>query len=118
MLIHVIEFAAAGAGALLYVERRLTNRNRASLDHQRRFTEAQRAEIFARSGGRCEHKSPMWFRCRRRATHADHLMPWSRGGTTTLENSQALCSFHNLSKGAKVPGRMEVARLYRRRRNY
>lgn len=30
--------------------------------------------------------------------HADHIIPWSKGGTTTLENCQMLCAQCNLTK--------------------
>lgn len=33
--------------------------------------------------------------------HADHIMPWSKGGKTVEENCQMLCSVHNESKGSK-----------------
>ena len=29
----------------------------------------------------------------------DHVEPWSKGGETTLDNLQTLCSIHNLGKG-------------------
>ncbi|MGH9106357.1 MAG: DEAD/DEAH box helicase family protein [Acidimicrobiales bacterium] len=31
----------------------------------------------------------------------DHIVPWSRGGTTTLDNLQALCGSCNLRKGSE-----------------
>ena len=31
--------------------------------------------------------------------HFDHILPWSKGGETTLENLQILCAPHNLAKG-------------------
>jgi hypothetical protein len=31
--------------------------------------------------------------------HFDHIVPWSKGGETTLENLQILCVLHNLAKG-------------------
>jgi superfamily II DNA or RNA helicase len=33
--------------------------------------------------------------------HGDHIVPWSRGGTTTLDNLQALCGSCNLRKGSR-----------------
>ena len=33
--------------------------------------------------------------------HADHIVPWSRGGHTTLDNCQMLCRDCNLKKGAQ-----------------
>jgi len=31
--------------------------------------------------------------------HSDHILPWSKGGETVLENLQVLCAEHNLAKG-------------------
>jgi hypothetical protein len=31
--------------------------------------------------------------------HFDHIVAWSKGGETTLENLQILCAAHNLAKG-------------------
>lgn len=36
--------------------------------------------------------------------HIDHIYPWSKGGTNTLENLQFLCSFDNLRKSNKIGG--------------
>ena len=33
--------------------------------------------------------------------HADHIVPWSRGGTTTADNCQMLCRDCNLKKGSR-----------------
>lgn len=33
--------------------------------------------------------------------HADHIVPWSKGGKTTLDNCQMLCRDCNLKKGAQ-----------------
>lgn len=34
-----------------------------------------------------------------RAIHFDHIVSWSKGGETVLENLQVLCSEHNFAKG-------------------
>lgn len=35
--------------------------------------------------------------------HADHIVPWTRGGLTTWENLQLLCRSCNLAKYNNVP---------------
>ncbi len=35
--------------------------------------------------------------------HVDHIQPWSKGGTTTLDNLQTLCSVCNIGKGNCLP---------------
>lgn len=42
--------------------------------------------------------------------HADHIVPYSLGGLTTLENLQALCSECNLGKGNRSSGRTTARR--------
>ena len=86
-------------------------------DPRRDFTAAERSAIFARAGGRCEHRGFV-LRCRRAAQHADHISPWATGGPTSVANAQALCARHNLSKGARRPSRWYIARLERARRRY
>lgn len=96
----------------------LSGRRRHPLDPQRLFSSEQRAMLFELCNHRCEHKHPLWFRCRQPATHADHVYPHSRGGVTELRNAQGLCRFHNLSKSAKVPSGWYMRSLARRRRRY
>lgn len=87
-------------------------------DPKRMFTAAERTQAFARAGLRCEHKSPLWFRCTNTPTQGDHIYPWSRGGRTAMSNQQALCAFHNNRKSGAVPSRVYIIRLQRRRRRY
>lgn len=37
-----------------------------------------------------------------RQLEVDHILPWSRGGTNSFENLQALCGNCNRNKGAKT----------------
>lgn len=65
---------------------------------RRRFNKRQRLILKMRSSGRCEECSnqlPASF-------HADHDLPFSRGGPTTLSNGRATCPKCNLSKGNKT----------------
>jgi hypothetical protein len=73
------------------------------LDPQRIFTEEQRIEIFVRDnkqcqgtacGGRIIKDGEIW--------HADHIIPWIRGGRTEVDNGQVLCPSCNTKKGTKL----------------
>lgn len=66
----------------------------------RQFSENERRIMYERQGGICpmckrEKKSKQWAI---EEMHADHIIPWSRGGHTTLANGQMLCREHNLIK--------------------
>lgn len=71
-----------------------------SRDRVREYTRSipagWRSTVLARFGGRCVHcKSPLTIR----TAHMDHILPFSKGGGTTLGNLQPLCEGCNLSKG-------------------
>ena len=71
------------------------------LDPQRAFTDAQRKVIWIRDGKRCQVRTHCdGMECDWDNWHADHKTPWSKGGTTTVENGQVCCPACNLSKGA------------------
>lgn len=56
--------------------------------------------LLVRARGRCQHPgcdAPVsWMQ-------ADHLLPWSRGGCTALDNGQILCDPHNKKKRDRSP---------------
>lgn len=59
------------------------------------FSEAERRAMFVAANGICAgcgEPLPSNF-------HGDHKVPYSKGGETTLDNSQALCPKCNLKKG-------------------
>ena len=72
-------------------------------DKQRLFTHEQRLAIFRRDGGICQvrHKCE-GTKCEWDAWEADHNVPWSQGGKTTVDNGQVACPACNSSKGATV----------------
>lgn len=64
---------------------------------KRSFTLRQRRMLAWIAGGNCQlcgKRLPQSF-------HADHICPFSKGGTTTVMNGQALCQACNLSKGQR-----------------
>ena len=73
------------------------------IDPIRGFSDEQRLAIHWRDGGRCQLK----IKCTggeklswdKNKWHADHKIPHSKGGTTTVSNGQVACPECNLSKG-------------------
>ena len=69
------------------------------LDPKRIFDDQQKLEIYGRDKGICQIgfeqvSETNW--------HADHKIPWIKGGMTTVDNGQVLCIRHNLSKKDKL----------------
>ena len=60
--------------------------------------DAQKLAAYTRQGGVCKM-------CGKKFNidemNADHIKPWSKGGHTTPDNCQMLCSTCNFTKGAK-----------------
>jgi hypothetical protein len=87
-------------------------------DPVRRFTRQQRREGMARAAGLCEMEAGFRRRCARPAEHGDHFDPWSKGGSTSLQNFVAACARCNRTKGARIPSAGQQERIERRRREY
>ncbi|MGO4192976.1 HNH endonuclease [Arthrobacter sp. YAF17] len=87
-------------------------------DPVRRFSRQQRRDGMARAGGQCEMEAGFGRRCSRPAEHGDHFYPWSKGGSTNLQNFVAACARCNRTKGARIPSPGQQARIQGRRRDY
>lgn len=65
---------------------------------RRRFSLRQRRWLWAESGGLCalcgQDLGQDW--------EADHVVPWSKGGKTEIDNAQALCRVCNRTKGDQM----------------
>ena len=96
----------------------VTSRDVRRRDPVRRFTRQQRREGMARAGGTCELEAGFGRRCGRPAEHGDHFYPWSKGGTTSLQNFVAACARCNRAKRARIPSPGQQQRMERRRREY
>ncbi|MCI4327211.1 MAG: DUF262 domain-containing protein [Thermoplasmata archaeon] len=81
----------------------LTVPDLAQRDNQRDFTHEQRLAIYRRDDGVCRLglKCP-GVRCQWDGWHADHKIPWVRGGQTTVANGQVACPECNMAKGAQL----------------
>lgn len=64
-------------------------------DSKRNFDEAQRQVIYRRGNGICKMCG---VHCDWNNWEADHIVPWSRGGKTEIENGQVLCPSCNSKK--------------------
>jgi len=76
-------------------------------DTKRAFDEAEKIAIYRRAKGICvkckeEGKSDNEATVPWRDYEADHVTPHSKGGTTSLDNAQLLCRYHNQKKGATI----------------
>ena len=96
----------------------VTSRDVRRRDPVRRFTRQQRREGMARAGGLCELEAGFGRRCGRPAEHGDHFYPWSKGGSTSLQNFVAACARCNRAKRARIPSPGQQRRMERRRRDY
>jgi hypothetical protein len=77
-----------------------------SKDEKRAYSELERIIIYRRDKGLCqvclrEEKPEKEAQVSWSNYQADHVIPHSKGGKTTLENAELLCSYHNQSKGAR-----------------
>jgi hypothetical protein len=106
------------AAALIIVAAVVNARDIRRRDPVRRFSRQQRREGMARADGQCEMEAGMRRRCSRPAEHGDHFFPWSKGGSTSLQNFVAACARCNRAKGARIPSPGQQERLERRRRDY
>lgn len=64
----------------------------------RAFSERERISMYKQQDGKCKLCS-LPFKIEE--MHADHIVPWSKGGKTDLSNGRMLCTDCNLKKGAK-----------------
>jgi hypothetical protein len=66
------------------------------LDKRRFFTEAQKQEIFDRDNHTCVECGST------ENLHADHIIPWTKGGPTEVSNGQTLCNLCNWDKSDSI----------------
>jgi 5-methylcytosine-specific restriction endonuclease McrA len=72
-------------------------------DNQRDFTQVQKLTVFRRDKGVCQlHIKCQGDKLTWDDWHCDHIVPWSKGGKTTVKNGQVACSACNLSKCARA----------------
>jgi len=102
--LNAISHSSDGASSIKTRHETLINyflffvKNLEPLDQNREFTEIERITIYRKNNGICQS-------CKKKIEykefHADHMIPYTRGGKTTIENGQVLCNKCNLSMGSK-----------------
>ena len=64
----------------------------------RRFDDRDKRTVYTQQNGKCAICGKAYpFE----KMHGDHIVPWSQGGKTTIDNLQMLCADCNLKKGAQ-----------------
>jgi hypothetical protein len=82
------------------------------IDAERLFTKSQRYQMWSRQGGVCPrtgkviaeediNNHDLWA--------ADHVIPYSKGGPTTVDNGELVCKQYNLAKSNKMPELVEMS---------
>jgi hypothetical protein len=72
-------------------------------DNQREFTHVQKLTIFRRDKGICQLKIKCdGLKLTWNDWHCDHILPWSKGGMTTVQNGHVSCATCNFSKGDAI----------------
>ena len=65
---------------------------------RRSFNSYERAEIYHKCNGVCQICNIEL----KKDFHADHIIPYSKGGLTIIDNGQALCRNCNILKSNKM----------------
>ena len=65
---------------------------------RRYFSKRMRKILLIISGNKCE----ICNKKLNKSFHADHVIPYSKNGSTNLNNAQALCAECNLKKGNSI----------------
>jgi len=83
-----------------------------SVDPERIFNASQRVVLWEKQGGvigfcdaicpETNKKIPFEELFNTTLWQADHIIPWSKGGKTTIENGQIICALANKKKAAQV----------------
>ena len=63
------------------------------------FKDEIKSKLYERSN-KCSH--PGCTESNYKKLEVDHIIPWSEGGLTTLDNAQLMCKMHNASKSNKI----------------
>jgi hypothetical protein len=90
------EYAAAVLTGILKVSRRTATVTIPAQRDSRAVPHGIKVEVWRRDGGACVECSASEY------LEFDHVIPWSRGGATSVANLQLLCRKCNLAKGSRI----------------
>lgn len=83
-------------------ERNITMIKDRSRKTKRQINWRMRAQVLIRNNCICQMCGASPSKSPSVVLHVDHIVPWSKGGETVLENLQTLCSVCNVGKSDKV----------------
>jgi 5-methylcytosine-specific restriction endonuclease McrA len=95
-------------------ERKRVARPRKTLqtaESSRHIPPSVRDAVFSRDKGRCAYVGTSGERCG--STHhlqIDHVVPYARGGTSTIDNLRLLCARHNKIEAERLYGVNAITR--------
>jgi 5-methylcytosine-specific restriction endonuclease McrA len=104
------------------VERRRKRLNRkkscvatSSSVYTRYIPAAVRDDVSVRDDGQCTFVGENGVRCRAtHGLHVDHVIPYAKGGATTIHNLRLLCGNHNRFEAVRAFGRDHMRQFLRR----
>lgn len=100
-----IEVLQKRKGRAAGVTKKKTTDAEKSCVKNRTFSRATKQAVFSKAKGVCEFVGSDGHRCESSfQVEFDHIIPWSQGGSSDLENCQLLCRSHNQFKNKETHG--------------
>jgi hypothetical protein len=90
------EYTAAVLSGAMKLAKRMVVRPGDRERDSRAIPQAMKIDVWQRDGGKCRQCSATEY------LEFDHIIPWSMGGATSVDNLQILCRRDNLAKGARI----------------
>jgi 5-methylcytosine-specific restriction endonuclease McrA len=91
-------------------------RSRQANSGSRYLAASVKEEVFTRDEGQCAFIGSNGRRCEsRHALQIDHIKPFARGGTSTVDNLRLLCAYHNRLEAERLMGPLASMSTQRRK---
>lgn len=84
----------------------------------RYITRAVKQAVRSRDGNRCSFSAAGRRCCEKRRLQFDHVLPFSLGGTNTVDNLRLMCPAHNRLAAERIFGRRLMQKRSRRAKHF